>query len=100
MAVASSAIAVSDITIKRWWKRYIGQANDVTLWLAKQLIRLGESDDLLRLFSAGVNPTERDTVTWLKDLLDRYIHLHLSEPSVLQGKLSWLNARLPADYWI
>ncbi|XJZ27747.1 hypothetical protein ACF5W4_02545 [Bacillota bacterium Lsc_1132] len=87
---------ISTTTVKRWWSRYLAQIDQTSLWVAGELIHLGEGEDLLRLHSKGVNPTPLDTLEWFHALLQKYVNHFQFNPS-LMGYLSFLNIHLPAE---
>jgi hypothetical protein len=98
--VASATVGgVSPDTIKRWWRRHLEKANEVTQWIAGELIRAGVKEDLLRSNFKGVNLTALDTASWLDVLLKRFFNRQHARPP-LQGYFCALNVRLPVGMWI
>jgi transposase-like protein len=94
--VASAAIGgIHPRTIKRWWMLHLAKAGDAALWVAAELIRFGANEDLLRSHFRGVNPSPVDTVRWLDVLIQRYLHLLGFDHSLLRGRVSLINTRLP-----
>jgi hypothetical protein len=94
--VASAAIGgIHPRTIKRWWMLHLAKAGDAALWVAAELIRFGANEDLLRSHFRGVNPSPVDTVRWLDVLIQRYLHLLGFDHSLLRGRFSLINTRLP-----
>lgn len=94
--VSPSIGGISATTIKRWWNRYLAQVDRTSIWVAGRLIHLGQSEDLLRLHSKGVNSTPLDTLEWFYILLQKYTLLFQFNPS-MKGYLSFLNSHLPVE---
>lgn len=98
--VVSFAVGgVSPDTIKRWWRRHLEKAGEVTQWIAGELIRFGVKEDLLRLHFKGVNLTPLDTANWLTALIERFFNRQHASPP-LQGYFCSLNVRLPVKMWV
>jgi hypothetical protein len=94
--ISPSIGGISTDTIKRWWCRYLAQIDRTSIWVAGELIHLGDGEDLLRLHSKGVNPTPLQTLDWFHTLLQKYV-LHFQFNPPLMGYLSFLNTHLPAE---
>jgi len=92
---------ISSKTVKRWWRHYLNKVDEVSLWVAGELIKAGVNEDLLRIQFRGVNPTFKDTLLWFSILLRKYrFHISGRSSSPLMGYFCFLNAQLPAGMWI
>ena len=80
-------------TVKRWWKNFMKNVLPATNWLAGELIKLGEAEDLLRLHSTGVNPSICHTIKWFFMLAHKYVSRF--KRTNLWGLFTFINPRLP-----
>jgi len=94
--VASPAVSgLSPSTIRRWWRRHLGQVNDAAHWVCGELLQAGVDTDLLRLHSQGVHPTLTDTVRWFATLTKQYFQTLGRGSTSLVGYWGVFNTRAP-----
>jgi hypothetical protein len=85
---------VSRCTVKRWWKLHLCKASKLSLWLAKQLVLSGCTEDLLLHYPNVVNADPTETVRWLQKL----IPLYSRKPTTVRGTWSFLHTLLPVKH--
>ena len=89
---------LSEQTVKRWWKKFKERVSSAANWLAGELVKAGEEEDLLRLHSTGVNSNIQNTIKWFFMLAHRYVSKFTR--TTLWGLFTFINQRIPHNTWL
>jgi len=92
--ITAMNVRVSRCTVRRWWKRHLRLASDLSLWLAGQLLSSGHTEDLLQDYPSPVTANPAETAKWLQMLIPMFSR----KPVSVRGYWSFLHSRIPRCY--
>jgi hypothetical protein len=95
-SITAENVRVSRCTVKRWWKRHLHKASDLSLWLAGQLLSSGYTEDLLHRYPNPVASGPAETTKWLQTLLSIFSR----KPASVRGLWSCLHSRIPRHLFL
>jgi hypothetical protein len=90
------AVRYSKPTLKRWWKRCLEKAEHAAMWIARELVSSGYTEDLIAMYPEKVTPQPTDTLYWLQKIQTLYCPVKPWK----RGYWAFLNVRLPATGWL
>ncbi len=93
-SITATMVRVSRCTVRRWWKRHLRLASDLSLWLAGQLLSSRHTEDLLQHYPSPVTANPVETAKWLHMLIPMFSR----KPGSVRGYWSFLHSRIPRCY--